>query len=107
MDEFRLQSEAAAGLAALARSPKTAADYLAAASLCRKQARAYSDEMLRCHDELELLVLRRANDRQSMSRRQALTERIRRYNEMAAKWNELAEVYEREAGDPDGTPAAA
>jgi hypothetical protein len=107
MDEIRLQFAAAAGLASLASSAKSAADYLAAASFCREQAQAYSDEMLRCHTERKQLALRRANDRRSTSRRRALTELITRYGEMAAKWNELAEIYKRKAGDPDGAPASA
>jgi hypothetical protein len=86
--------------------PRPQRDHLTAASLCRKQARAYSDEMLRCHAEIKQLALRPANDRRSISRRQALTEWITRYAERAAKWNELAEADERRAADPDGAPAA-
>ena len=107
VDEIRLEIAAAGRLASLVGSAKTAGDYLSAASLCREQAEVYSAEMLRCHAGRKQLALRRANDRRSTSRRQALTDLITRYGEMAAKWNELAEMYERRASDADGATASA
>jgi hypothetical protein len=107
MDEIRLEIAAAGRLASLRGASKTPEEYLSAAALCREQAQVYSAEMLRCHADRKQLALRRANDRRSTSRRQALTELIARYGEMAATWNELAELYERRACDADDLPPAA
>ena len=107
VDEIRLEIASAGRLASLRGVAKTPEEFLSAAALCREQAQVYSAEMLRCLADRKQLALRRANDRRSTSRRQALTDLITRYGEMAAKWNELAELYERRAGDPDDLPPAA
>jgi hypothetical protein len=107
VDQIRLEIAAAGRLASLRGAAKTPGELRSAAALCREQAQAYSAEMLRCHADRKQLALRRANDRRSTSRRQALTELIARYGEMAAKWNELAEFYERRAGDAEELPPAA